>query len=102
MEEGISNRKNETELMISKPRLSEVEKHESKELDLSVDTKSEQEIKIKEKNETSQGIDQSLESGDKIPPSALPPPEMFEIRNSPPLPFAGNKKLKKLIEKNKK
>ena len=33
--------------------------------------------------------------------SALPPAEMFEIRNSPPLPAVGNKKLKKLMERNK-
>ena len=35
-------------------------------------------------------------------PPALPPPEMFEIRNSPPALAAGNKKLKRLMERNKR
>ena len=39
---------------------------------------------------------------DTVIPTALPPAEMFEIRNSPPLPLVGNKRLKKLMEKNKK
>ena len=41
-------------------------------------------------------------STDTVIPTALPPAEMFEIRNSPPLPLVGNKRLKKLMEKNKK
>ena len=41
-------------------------------------------------------------SNDTVIPTALPPAEMFEIRNSPPLPLVGNKRLKKLMEKNKK
>ena len=41
-------------------------------------------------------------SNDAVIPTALPPAEMFEIRNSPPLPLVGNKRLKKLMEKNKK
>ena len=39
---------------------------------------------------------------DTVTLTALPPAEMFEIRNSPPLPLVGNKRLKKLMEKNKK
>ena len=103
IEEGLSNRKTEAELMVSKPKVSESEKQETiEDWDCSEDAKSKQERKFNTNTETTTLIEQPLDTCDKIKPSALPPPEMFEIRNSPPLPFAGNKKLKKLIEKNKK
>ena len=102
IEEGLSNRKTEAELMAAKPKVSESEKQVATDWDCSEDAKSKQERKFNANNETTTLIEQPLDTCDKIKPSALPPPEMFEIRNSSPLPFAGNKKLKKLIEKNKK
>ena len=102
IEEGMPSRKIEAELMVTKPKVSESEKLGTIDQDCSEDGQSKQERKLNAKDETTTAIEQSLDTIDKIQPSALPPPEMFEIRNSPPLPFAGNKKLKKLIEKNKK
>ena len=102
IEEAMSSRKSEAELMVTKPKVSESEKLGTVDQDCSENVQSKQERKSNANDETTTAIKQSLDTSDKIQPSALPPPEMFEIRNSPPLPFAGNKKLKKLIEKNKK
>ena len=102
MEVGLSNRKSETEVMVSKPRSSESEENQTTMKNSSEIPKDDKSRKNDENDEPPQEMNQALENSDKVIPSALPPPEMFEIRNSPPLPFAGNKKLKKLIEKNKK
>lgn len=56
----------------------------------------------KDGKEINEGTDKEYETKDNVILSALPPPEMFEIRNSPPLPSAGSKKIKKLMERNKK
>ena len=92
-----SNRKSETEIMITKPKVTtetnDIALEETKETETDVDAK---------ENDIKEVIVQESCSSNNIVSAALPPPEMFEIRNSPPLPSAGNKKLKKLIEKNKK
>ena len=60
------------------------------------------EIKNSPRNGDSPNKKKEVLSNDTVIPTALPPAEMFEIRNSPPLPLVGNKRLKKLMEKNKK
>ena len=99
MEVGLSTAKSETEVMIAKPKKTEDDDNcpiafsENENCsDLSLEKG---ELKIN-KDE-----DQECDTKDNVVISALPPPEMFEIRNSPPLPSAGNKKLKKLMERNK-
>ena len=105
MEVGLTNRKSESEVMMTKPKLVE-----SKDSNISI-TKlldlTENKMVIDPNgdnggNEASKEVETETETSKTVTLSALPPPEMFEIRNSPPLPFIGNKKLKKLMEKNKK
>jgi len=65
--------------------------------------KDKQETKSNEDNEKPPEHSELLENNVKALPKPLPPAEMFEIKNDPPIsPFAGNKKLKRLMEKNKK
>ena len=105
MEVGLLNRKSESEIMMTKPKV--VESNDSNSTNTKLLDRTEDIMVIDPNgdnggNEASKEVEQETESTKPVTLSALPPPEMFEIRNSPPLPFVGNKKLKKLMEKNKK
>ena len=102
MEVGLPNRKSDTEVMVAKPEPSECEENQTKKENGADNTIDEKERKKDEIGGMPRETKEGSETSDMAIRSALPPAEMFEIRNSPPLPFAGNKKLKKLIEKNKK
>ena len=102
MEIDSSQIKSRTEVTIGKPKTTENEFNNPALPDCS-GTKNRNEINV-DKEEVEESKETEKESGtiNNVIASALPPPEMFEIRNSPPLPSAGNKKLKKLMERNKK
>ena len=103
MEVSLPNRKSESEVMMTKPKVADSKESTSTTmLGLPEDKMVIESNGDNSVNEASKEAEKETESGHATTLSALPPPEMFEIRNSPPLPFIGNKKLKKLMEKNKK
>ena len=108
MEVGLPNRKSESEVMMTKPKVVESKDSTNTErVDLTEDKMVINSTGDKREgenggNEASKQVEIETESNHTVTLTALPPAEMFEIRNSPPLPFVGNKKLKKLMERNKK
>ena len=103
MEMNLPNRKSETELMVKKPKSTENEDNQQNRADIIEDTEDKQEKKPNEDNKNVHENSKLLENSEMVLHRPLPPAEMFEIKNDPPIsPFAGNKKLKRLMEKNKK
>ena len=103
MEMNLPARNSETEVLAKKPRSTESEDNQPIRLGNLDKNKDEQEQKSNEDNENPPEHSELPENTVKVLPKPLPPAEMFEIKNDPPIsPFAGNKKLKRLMEKNKK
>ena len=103
MEVSLSNSKLKSEIMLVKPNELEVEEScpSDSEIPNSVDC-SDQVIGEEDNTENLDSIKGSEPDLCIAAPPAVPPPEMFEIRNSPPALAAGNKKLKRLMERNKR
>ena len=103
MEVSLSNSIVKSEIVLVKPKELEVEESCPSSSGIANSVGCSEQV-IREEDNT-ENLDSTKEHAPDLyiaAPPAIPPPEMFEIRNSSPVLAAGNKKLKRLMERNKR